>query len=388
MGTRFTHFNPLSDENGLGLQERFHERVNNSIKVETDNVYCIFIGDDDKCHKYNINNTKAAELIKDYTALKLFKYIFGDVFKRYVDNPSYKNISEEDLLQICADFAEHLKTSGNVLIKDAEDVERERFSVKYPNNAYAKYADPTKVWFSRIIDPDTRKTLYFYFPILLEEDETQYHIVLKYRESRQIGIQTFNPFDDKDCMMDDMGTFANAILTDLDNSCIIHINETKISIEFIKDKTEFSYSDNKVDFYRMFFSRMYEYLVRDYRLSETELKQICDDFESYLNYFKTTEFAETEDINSDKYAFHTLFPNNAFSKRISGATVSKANVSEATISEATISEANVSEAKQTYIPNYMCKVRDIKNKKFVKWHYLPLAVVSNDKTYNALISMD
>ena len=185
-----------------------------------------------------------------------------------------------------------------------------------------------------------------------------------------------------------MRTFANAILTDLDNSCIIHINETKISIEFIKDKTEFSYSDNKVDFYRMFFSRMYEYLVRDYRLSETELKQICDDFESYLNYFKTTEFAETEDINSDKYAFHTLFPNNAFSKRISGATISGANVSEATISGANVSEANVSEAKQTYIPNYMCKVRDIKNKKFVKWHYLPLAVVSNDKTYNALISMD
>ena len=120
---------------------------------------------------------------------------------------------------------------------------------------------------------------------------------------------------------------------------------------------------------------MYEYLVSDYRLSETELKQICDDFESYLNYFKTTEFAETEDINSDKYAFHTLFPNNAFSKRISEATVSKANVSEATISEA-------------YIPKYMYKVRDIKNTKIVKWHYLPLAVVSNDKTYNALISMD
>ena len=377
MGTRFTHFNPLSDENGLGLQERFHERVNNSIKVETDNVYCIFIGDDDKCHKYNINNTKAAELIKDYTPLKLFKYIFGDVFKRYVDNPSYKNMSEEDLLQICADFAEHLKTSGNVLIKDAEDVERERFSAKYPNNAYAKYADPTKVYFSRIIDPDTRKTLYFYFPILLEEDETQYHIILKYNESRQIGIQTFNPFDN-DCMMDDMGTFANAILTDLDNSCIMHIRETKISIEFVKDKTEFSYSDNKVDFYRMFFSRMYEYLVSDYRLSETELKQVCDDFESYLNYFKTTEFAETEDINSDKYAFHTLCQNNAFSKRIS----------EATISEATVSEATIRKAKQIYIPKYMYKVRDIKNKKIVKWHYLPLAVVSNDKTYNALISMD
>jgi|688.fasta_scaffold99229_3 hypothetical protein len=387
MGTRFTHFNPLSDENGLGLQERFHERVNNSIKVETDNVYCIFIGDDDKCHKYNINNTKAAELIKDYTPLKLFKYIFGDVFKRYVDNPSYKNMSEEDLLQICADFAEHLKTSGNVLIKDAEDVERERFSAKYPNNAYAKYADPTKVYFSRIIDPDTRKTLYFYFPILLEEDETQYHIILKYNESRQIGIQTFNPFDN-DCMMDDMGTFANAILTDLDNSCIMHIRETKISIEFVKDKTEFSYSDNKVDFYRMFFSRMYEYLVSDYRLSETELKQVCDDFESYLNYFKTTEFAETEDINSDKYAFHTLCQNNAFSKRISEATISEATVSEATISEATVSEATIRKAKQIYIPKYMYKVRDIKNKKIVKWHYLPLAVVSNDKTYNALISMD
>ena len=368
MGTRFTHFNPLSDENGLVLQERFHK----TIKVETDNVYCIFIGDDDKCHKYNINNTKAAELIKDYTPLKLFKYIFGDVFKRYIDSLEYKNMSEEDLLQICSDFAEHLKTSGNVLIKNAEDVERERFSAKFPNNAYAKYADPTKVWFSRIIDPDTRKTLYFYFPILLEEDETQYHIVLKYRESRQIGIQTFNPFDDN---MDDMRTFANAILTDLDNSCIIHIKETKISIEFIKDKTEFSYSDNKVDFYRMIFSRMYEYLVSDYRLSETELKQICDDFESYLNYFKTTEFAETEDINSDKYAFHTLCQNNAFSKRIS----------EATVSEATVSEATVSEA---YIPNYMYKVRDIKNTKIVKWHYLPLAVVSNDKTYNALISMD
>ena len=62
MGTRFTHFNPLSDENGLGLQERFHERVNNSIKVETDNVYCIFIGDDDDAQAIAIATNAANEI--------------------------------------------------------------------------------------------------------------------------------------------------------------------------------------------------------------------------------------------------------------------------------------------------------------------------------------
>jgi hypothetical protein len=393
MGTTFTHFNPLCDENGLGLQERFHERVNNSIKLETNNVYCIFVSDD-ICRKFKVNDKSGPVEMRDYTPLKLFKYIFGDVFKRYIDNPSYKNMSDEELLQICSDFAEHLKNSDKAFIKDDADVEKERFSAKFPNNAYAKYADPTKIYFSRILDPDTRKTVYFYFPILLEEDETQYQIVLKYQEMRTIGIKTFNPFDDKDCMIDDMSEFAKAILTDLKNSCILHIREERILVEFIEDKVVFEYEQTSKDFYKMVLSQMYEDFTHE-TLKEDELLQVCADFELFI---KPTAIEEGEDVNSDKYAFHTLFPNNAFSKRISEANVSEANVSEANVSEANVSEANVSEAnvseatvsgaKQTYIPNYMCKVRDIKNKKIVKWHYLPLAVVSNDKTYNALISMD
>jgi hypothetical protein len=266
-------------------------------------------------------------------------------------------MSEEDLEQIGSDFIQHLKNTKKVILQDAKDIELGRFSVKFPNNAFAKYADPSKVFFSRILNEQTRETEYFYFPILLEENKKSYHVILKYQEMRTIGIKTFNPFDDNDAMMDDMSEFANAILTDLKNSCILHIREERILIEFIEDKLVFTYEQTtSKEFYKMVLGKMYEDFAHE-TLTKDELIQVCSDFELYI---KTTGIAEDEDVNSDKYAFHTLFPNNAFSKGI------------------------ISKGQKT---KYMCKVRDIKNKQHIKYHYLPLAVVSNDKTYNALIAI-
>ena len=182
MGTSFTHYSPFSDEDGLDLQQRFATKINN-VDNNTKNLYCIFVSDD-KCHKFKINGTKEPIEMKDYTPLKLFKHIFGNVFKNYIDSPEYKNMSEAELEQICNDFTEHLKTTSNVKIIDALDVERERFIVKFSNNSFAKYADHSKLLFSRIIDADTRETMYMYFPIQIEEeaDSKRYDVVLKYRE--------------------------------------------------------------------------------------------------------------------------------------------------------------------------------------------------------------
>ena len=105
MGNTFiSGFNPLCDENGQNLQERFAKQIGLIGEVTTD-VYCIFISDDNKCRKYKINDTAEPEEMKTYTPLKLFKYIFGEVFKRYIDSPEYKNMSNEELEHICSDFA-------------------------------------------------------------------------------------------------------------------------------------------------------------------------------------------------------------------------------------------------------------------------------------------
>jgi hypothetical protein len=404
MGTSFTHYSPFSDEDGLDLQTRFATKIN-SIDDNARNLYCIFISDD-KCHKFKINGTKEPIEMKDYTPLKLFKYIFGNIFKNYIDSPEYKNMSEAELEQICNDFAEHLKTTSNVKIIDALDVERERFIVKFPNNAFAKYTDHSKLLFSRIIDADTRETMYMYFPIQIveEADSKRYDVVLKYREKRNISIIGFNPFDDNgvadDCMIDDMTQFANAILTDLKNSCILHIShisKNKICIEFIGEKAAFEYIQTPQEFYRIIFGEMFKDYITDenYKnMTDDELENICNDFALYLEYFKTTTIDGenckddkddkddedckdnkyddcnkdintdiNKDINAETYAFHTLFPNNGFSKCIR-------------------------EKYKTYIPKYMCKIIGIKKDNLitkVKYHYLPLAIISNDKTYNVLI---
>ena len=393
MGTSFTHYSPFSDEDGLDLQTRFATKINN-VDTNTKNLYCIFVSDD-KCHKFKINGTKEPIEMKDYTSLKLFKYIFGNVFKNYIDSPEYKNMSEGELEQICNDFAEHLKTTSNVKIIDALDVERERFIVKFPNNAFAKYADHSKLLFSRIIDADTRQTMYLYFPIKIVEDadSKQYDVVLKYSETRNISIIGFNPFENEnendngvagDCMIDDMTVFANAILTDLKNSCILYIRENIIFIGFIGEKVVFKYGETPKEFYKMIFGEMFKDYITDenYKnMNNDELAKVCSDFELYLNYFKTTTIdGEDEDkdnnyndkntntdinadINADKYAFHTLFPYNVFSKCIR-------------------------EKYKTYIPKYMSKIMGTKHNdslKKVKYHYLPIAIISNGKTYNVLI---
>ena len=372
MGTSFTHYSPLSDEDGLDLQTRFATKINN-VDTNTKDLYCIFVSDD-KCHKFKINGTKEPIEMKDYTPLKLFEHIFGNVFKMYIDSPEYKNISEAELEKICSDFAEHLKTTSNVKIIDALDVERERFIVKFPNNAFAKYADHSKLLFSRIINADTKETMYMYFPIQIEEGaySKRYDVVLKYREKRNISIIGFNPFDDSDCMMDGMIQFVNAILTDLKNSCILHIKKNRICIEFIGEKIAFEFSQTPQELYRTIFGEMFKDYITDenYKnMSNVELNKICEDFALYLDYFKTTTIVDEDGengkncdyINSDKYAFHTLFLENVFSKTI----ISKTN-------------------KATY----MCKIMDTKNNNSltkVKYYYLPIAIISNDKTYNVLI---
>jgi len=77
MGTTFTHFNPLSDENGLGLQDRFTSK-----SEKTDDIYCIFVSND-ICRKYKVNDKSAPVEMIDYTPKKLFRFIFGYVFKHY-----------------------------------------------------------------------------------------------------------------------------------------------------------------------------------------------------------------------------------------------------------------------------------------------------------------
>lgn len=374
MGTSFTHYSPFSDEDGLDLQTRFETKINN-VDANTKNLYCIFVSDD-KCHKFKINGTKEPTEMKDYTPLKLFKHIFGNVFKNYIDSPEYKNMSEAELEQICNDFAEHLKTTSNVKIIDALDLERERFILKFPNNAFAKYADHLKLLFSRIIDADTRETMYLYFPIKIveEADSKRYDVVVKYREKRDISIIGFNPFDDNDCMVDDMTQFANAILTDLKNSCILHIGKNGISIEFIEEKVAFKYTQTPQEFYKMIFGEMFKDYIKDDKyknMTDDDLTLICNDFALYLDYFKTNTIDGDDDtdintdINTDKYAFHTLFPNNIFSKAI----ISKSN-------------------KDKYMPKYMCKIMDIKKNnslKKVKYNYLPIAIISDGKNYNVLI---
>ena len=160
MGNIFiSGFNPISDENGHNLDERFHSKIK-TISNKTNDVYCVLISDDNTCHKYKINDTADPELMKTYTASKLFKYIFGEVLKRYIEHPKYKNMSEEELEQICSDFAQHLKNASKVILNNDADVETDRFSIKFPNNAFAKYSDPTKV-LDNIVDDFGHKVLFY-----------------------------------------------------------------------------------------------------------------------------------------------------------------------------------------------------------------------------------
>jgi len=363
MGNTFiSGFNPIKDEDGLNLQERFDKKIGLNGE-ETSDVYYIFISDDNKCRKYKMNDEAEPEEMKTYTPLKLFKYIFGEVFKRYIDSPEYKNMSNEELEQICSDFAEHLKSSDKVLIKDAADVEKERFSVKYPDNVYAKYADPTKIWFSRILDADTRKTMYFYFPIQIQEDEKKYHVVIKHHEIRDIQLAYFNPFEV------DLITSANKILIDLEkgskeNCCILHIKESKITIEFCEDQTSFVFTLSPKEFYRMLFGKIYKDYIKNevyQTMTDEELSKICTDFEAYLEYFKTNDIVK-EETNKKKYMFHVMFPDNMFARSI----IDRKCTDKST--------------------TYMCKIMGEISKK-IKYHYLPIEIIAKDRTYNVLTAI-
>lgn len=360
MGNTFiSGFNPISDENGHNLDERFHSKIK-TITNKTNDVYCVLISDDNTCHKYKINDNVDPELMKTYTASKLFKYIFGEVLKRYIEHPNYKNMSEEELEQICSDFAQHLKNASKVILNNDADVETDRFSVKFPNNAFAKYSDPTKIYFSRLINADTRKTMFFYFPIQIQEDDKKYHVVIKYQAIRDIKLAHFNPFK---C---DLQNVATNILYELQDSksksncCILYIKEGKVTIEFCDDQLNFVFQST-TQFYKLLFGKIYKEYIVDERyknMTDDELTQICSDFESYLEYFNTNEIAKG-DANKKKYMFHVMFPDNVFAKCL--------------------------DASEDKMRPYMCKLMDEKSKK-IKYHYLPLEMMSKGKTYHAVIA--
>ena len=342
MGTTFTHFNPLCDENGQNLSERFATNIKN-ITEKTNNVYMIYIREGE-CYKYKINdNVEPVKMGK--TSYQLFRYIFGAVLRNYVDDIRYKNMSPDELDQICYDFTAHLHNTSNIILGDPE---LERFSVKFPNNAFAKYADLSKIYFAKIIEQDTRKTLFFHFPIQIEEKGVSYHVVLTNLESRDISLSSFNPFEI------DMKILANGILKDLDKLSIVHIKKNGVYIQFVAEKDVFKYCETPLEFYKVIFGMYKEYVDNDeYKnMTEEDLVQICNDFELYLNHFNTNEI-EYDETNKSKYLFHVLFPNNLFSKCVVG--------------------------------TYMSKILDETGKK-VKYHYLPIEISANNMVYNAVIN--
>ena len=186
MGTTFTHFNPLSDENGHDLFQRFEHQIK-SISKKTPNVYIIYILDDaDKCLKWKIDTPVTDICSLRQTPMEFFKYIFGNVLTHYIDDPAYKNMSEQDLSQISKDFIEHLKTTSiNV---STLDFEQESFCVKFPNNMFSKCADKSKMYFTRNINQDSNLTVFYYFPIMLEEKSPDTYHTDKYHVI--IGINT------------------------------------------------------------------------------------------------------------------------------------------------------------------------------------------------------
>jgi hypothetical protein len=89
-------------------------------------------------------------------------------------------------------------------------------------------------------------------------------------------------------------------------------------------------------------------------ITEEELSKICTDFEAYLEYFKTNEIVP-EETNKKKYMFHVMFPTNVFAR-------------------------SIIDGKST---TYMCKIFGDKSRK-IKYHYLPIEIIANGRTYNVL----
>ena len=181
MGTKFSHFNPLSDEHGQTLVQRLRPYT-------LPPVYCLYIreGAEQQCFKLKIDTTiPAKSQVISQSPLQLLRYIFGEVLSTYIDHPAYKTMTEGELQEVASDFFQHLKhtcTHPSTML----DIEHERFHVQFPNNAFAKYADHSKLYFSRNITLDNKLTLYYHFPIQLVEynPDTQttekYDVVIRY----------------------------------------------------------------------------------------------------------------------------------------------------------------------------------------------------------------
>jgi len=205
--------------------------------------------------------------------------------------------------------------------------------------------------------------MYFYFPIQIQEDEKKYHVVIKHHEIRDIQLAYFNPFEV------DLITSANKILIDLEkgskeNCCILHIKESKITIEFCEDQTSFVFTLSPKEFYRMLFGKIYKDYIKNevyQTMTDEELSKICTDFEAYLEYFKTNDIVK-EETNKKKYMFHVMFPDNMFARSI----IDRKCTDKST--------------------TYMCKIMGEISKK-IKYHYLPIEIIAKDRTYNVLTAI-
>ena len=192
MGTTFTHFNPLCDEHGHTLQERFKHQI----KPDKSNVYCIYIREDaqHQCYKLKLKESLTeSSYLMSQTPLHLFQYIFGDVLSNYIDDPAYKNITEKELFQVASDFLQHLQHTFTH--ESTMDFEQERFHRQFPNNMFAKHADHSKRYFYRTIHPDTKQTFYYHFPIMIRETTEQYHVIIQYIPMAEINLSSIQVDD-------------------------------------------------------------------------------------------------------------------------------------------------------------------------------------------------
>jgi len=360
MGATFTHFNPSSDENGQNIIDRFNTQIKN-IDTQTSDVYCIFVRDDGHLYKHKINSV-SKPIVMVMTPLQLYTYIFGEVFKTYTKNDAYRAITDAELESVCNDFHLHLKNVSSINADNADNFEPEekkKFAVRFPDNAYGKYIGQSEILYSRIIDKNTNRTLYHYFPIMIEENNVSYHVVLKYERTIDVKLLHFNPFQQ------DLYALANSTLSNIEDLCIIEIKADKVHILFAFEQTSYIFPQTKQEIYSFIFGVVYKKYIENplYKnMTKSQLDLICYDFELYLkdsqSNIKDLNCTSEKDINNEEYSFHKLFPNNLFSRCL-GQTETM----------------------------YMSKLWDSKTKK-IDCYYFPIFIRSNNKTYNVLIMND
>jgi len=143
----------------------------------------------------------------------------------------------------------------------------------------------------------------------------------------------------------------------------MHFTGNKITLEFYEEQLYIAFSLSPIKFYKLLFGKIYKAYILDelyQKMTEDELSQLCTDFEAYLEYFKTNDIL-VEEADKIKYMFHRMFPDNVFAKCFSMA------------------------QEEDKIKPYMCKILDETSKK-VKYHYLPLKIIANNKkSFNVVV---